>query len=104
VELRSGGQHTIIPPSKHPSGQIVRWERRGEPARIPGEDLAKRVGMVAAAALLARHWDKEGQRHDQSLALCGGLIGGGWGAGGVDLDTEAERAKAKLRSVDQAQP
>jgi putative DNA primase/helicase len=24
VEIRSGGHHTIIPPSKHPSGQIVR--------------------------------------------------------------------------------
>jgi putative DNA primase/helicase len=55
VEIRSGGQHTIIPPSKHPSGQIICWERRGEPARIPGEDLAKRVGTLAAAALLARH-------------------------------------------------
>jgi hypothetical protein len=81
VEIRSGGQHTIIPPSKHPSGQIVCWERRGEPARTSGEDLAKRVGTLAAGALLARHWSKEGQRHDQSLSLCGGLIAGGWEAG-----------------------
>ena len=93
VEIRSGGQHTIIPPSKHPSGQIVCWERRGEPTRIPGEDLAKSVGMLAAAALLARYWGKEGQRHDQSLSLCGGLIGGGW---------EAGKAAAFVRAVARA--
>lgn len=81
VEIRSGGQHTIIPPSKHPSGQIVRWERRGEPTRITGEDLAKRVGALAAAALLARHWNHPGQRNDQALALLGGLISGGWDEG-----------------------
>ena len=90
VEIRSGGHHTIIPPSKHPSGQTVRWERRGEPARIPGDDLAKRVGALAAAALLARHWNKKGQRQDQALALCGGLIGGGW---------EAEEAASFVESV-----
>ena len=66
VEIRSGGQHTIVPPSVHPSGETVTWERYGEPARVSEEDLTSAVGKLAAAALLARRWDKPGQRNDQA--------------------------------------
>jgi DNA polymerase I-like protein with 3'-5' exonuclease and polymerase domains len=78
VELRSGGHHTIFPPSQHPSGQAITWERDGKPTRAAGEDLAQAVRKLAAASLLARYWNKAGQRHEQSKALCGALIRGGW--------------------------
>ena len=78
VEIRSGGQHTIVPPSVHPSGETVSWERYGEPARVSEEALMSAVGKLAAAPLLARRWDKPGQRNDQALALAGGFLCGGW--------------------------
>src|SRR5215211_2585725 len=56
VELRSGGQHTVFPPSTHPSGEAIEWDREGEPARLTGEELIGAVGRLAAASLLARHW------------------------------------------------
>src|SRR5262245_55345501 len=38
VELRSGGNGlgaaTVVPPSMHVTGETVRWERDGEPARV----------------------------------------------------------------------
>ena len=93
VELRSGGQHSLVPPSRHPTGQEITWERDGEPASVAGDDLTRRASTLAAASLLARHWNKEGQRNRQALALLGGLIGGGW---------EAEDAARFVESVARA--
>jgi hypothetical protein len=42
VELRSGGQHTIFPPSTHPSGESIEWEQEGEPASLAGDEFAGR--------------------------------------------------------------
>jgi hypothetical protein len=36
MERRSGGQHTIFPPSQHPSGQVIAWERDGNQPSSPG--------------------------------------------------------------------
>jgi len=81
VEIRSGGQHTIVPPSTHPSGEIIAWEQDGQPAHLDTDELRVAVRNLAAAALLARHWNHPGQRNDQTLALLGGLISGGWDEG-----------------------
>ena len=52
LELRSGGQHTLFPPSTHPSGEAVEWEEEGEPRRLAGGEFAGAVGKLAAASLL----------------------------------------------------
>ena len=90
VELRSGGQHSLVPPSRHPTGQAITWERDGEPASVADDDLTRRASTLAAASLLARHWNKKGQRNRQALALLGGLTGSGW---------EAEDAARFVESV-----
>jgi putative DNA primase/helicase len=90
VEVRSTGQQTVVPPSIHPSGELVVWEAEGEPERIASEDLSDQVSRLAAAALLARHWPSEGSRHETALALAGFLLRGGW--------NEAESA-AFIRAV-----
>jgi putative DNA primase/helicase len=77
VELRASGQ-TIVPASQHPSGELYCWERHGEPARVDHADLARRVAIVAAGALLARSWPGEGVRDKAAMALCGGLLRAGW--------------------------
>jgi Protein of unknown function (DUF3987)/Bifunctional DNA primase/polymerase, N-terminal len=84
VELRTSylderggfsGYQTIVPPSTHPSGELVTWDRDGPPKEIEAVDLREAVTRLAAASLLVRHWPNRGSRHDASLALCGGLIG-----------------------------
>ncbi len=81
VELRSSdgskGVQTVVPPSIHPSGEPVVWERYGTPAEVGGQELDRRVRLVAVVALLARHWPREGLRHQVSLALSGYLLNGG---------------------------
>ncbi len=78
IELRAGaGQQTIVPPSTHPSGEVLAWEAFGEPAAVDPRELERRVAAVAAAAILARHSPAEGARHEMRIALAGmGLRGG----------------------------
>ena len=78
VELRSTGLQTVVPPSTHPSGERIEFERDGNPVEIAGEDLERAVSLLAAASLLARVWPNQGSRHQAALALAGGLLRAGW--------------------------
>jgi hypothetical protein len=78
VELRSSGAQTLVPPTRHPTGETLVWERDGEPARIGPHDLAARAARLAAASLCAKYWPARGSRHHAALALAGILIRGGW--------------------------
>jgi len=73
IELRSTGCQTIVPPSIHPSGELLTWEREGEPAGVTAPELRAAVAKVAVCALLARRWPA-GARHDAALALAGFLL------------------------------
>jgi hypothetical protein len=84
IELRSTGCQTIAPPSLHPSGETVRWERDGEPGVVSGERLRRAVAKVATVALLARHWPGVGERDEAAKDLAGLLLRGGWAADEVD--------------------
>jgi P4 family phage/plasmid primase-like protien len=77
VELRSTGAQTIVPPSRHPSGELLTWSEFGDPTLVDGDVLAEAIGRVAACALLARRWPSPGVRHDFVLALAGFLLRGG---------------------------
>ena len=81
VELRTVGQ-TIVPPSIHPTGEQLTWdEATGEPAKVSGAELSHAVAEWAAATLAARHYPKQGSRHEFSLALAGFLLRqSGWDA------------------------
>jgi hypothetical protein len=81
VEIRVGGgdkgAQSIMPGSQHPSGEFVRWDADGEPARVEFDDLEDRTRRLAAAALLLRHWPVSG-RHDIALTVGGFLDRAGW--------------------------
>ena len=77
LELRSTGQQSVVPPSIHPSGERVRWKKRGEPARVSRDELRIRLGQLASAALLGRRW-KRGIRQEIALSLSGALLRAGW--------------------------
>lgn len=59
AEVRAGeGKQTAMPPSIHPSGQVVRWEAGVDPSAPPAEvepwALSGAVRRLAAAVLLCR--------------------------------------------------
>jgi len=74
------GAQSVVPPSTHPSGELIRFESGCGPqaAAVQTDVLAKAVARVAAAALLARHWPGEGSRNQAFLALAGVLARAGW--------------------------
>jgi hypothetical protein len=79
VELRADGCQTMAPPSIHPCGERLRWERMGAPAVVDEATLWRAVAQVAACALLARCWPARGTRDEAALALTGLLLRrGGW--------------------------
>ena len=78
IELRSNRHQTLVPPSVHPSGEVLRWELQGAPARVSGDALQAAAARVAAISLLARHWPERGSRHEAALALAGLLLRAGW--------------------------
>jgi hypothetical protein len=80
LELLSTGTQTIMPGSTHPSGEVYTWDADGAPTEITADRLAHLTAVVAAGALIARHWPTEGSRQDAALALAGGLLRGGWDA------------------------
>jgi hypothetical protein len=83
LELRSTGQQTLVPPSLHPKGDILRWEFNGPPLSVECEALRNTIAKVAAATLLARHWPAQGSRHRAALALAGMLLRAEWGEGEI---------------------
>jgi hypothetical protein len=52
VELRAAGLMTIVPPSTHPCGELLVWERWGDPAVVSASELCWAASRLAAAALL----------------------------------------------------
>jgi hypothetical protein len=78
VEIRSTGQQTIVPPSVHPSGELVRWFAKGRAGRVKEAELVSAVKRLAAATLIARHWPNQGSRNPTALALAGTLLQAGW--------------------------
>lgn len=107
VELRTDGHQTLVPPSVHPNGDVYEWEGGLEPAECDGDELSRRVGRLAAAALLVRHWPREkGSRHDIANALAGMLVRGGWSDGDVSAFVSAvatgagdEEARSRAKSA-----
>jgi hypothetical protein len=78
LELRSTTGQTVVPPSTHEEGEAIVWHAFTEPARLPLSDLHQAVSLVAAVALLARHWTGKSGRQNAYMALSGGLHRGGF--------------------------
>lgn len=83
VELRGDGLQTMVPPSIHPSGEVVEWDTYGEVTQLEADWLRQYVGRLASAIVIARQWG-EGIRHDSALALAGALFRAGWNVASVE--------------------
>lgn len=79
VEIRSTGAQTVFPGSAHEStGELIAWERHGDPAELTAQQLKAAVGQLAAATILARHWPATGTRQETAMAIAAVLLRGGW--------------------------
>lgn len=75
IELRGKGEQTVVPPTVHPSGERITWERKGEFGESTFEDLRAWVSKIAAAALLVRYWPGG---FEARMAMAGALAVAGW--------------------------
>lgn len=92
VEVRAdGGHQTVVPPSVHPSGEVVRWEGSSggapeddpwQPAEVSAAEVLAGAAAVALVAVLAPVWPGQGSRHPACLALSGALLRGAHAAAG----------------------
>lgn len=86
VELRGLSKNgsptqTVIPPSRHPSGEDVTWDQDGKPFHCTTEEQVNAwrngVRYVALAVMIARAFPGAGNRHNPRLALAAYLFRAG---------------------------
>ena len=77
LELRADGTQSVVPPSTHPSGELYAWDHERRPHALEYQALVRKLNLVAAGALLVRHWH-EGARHHIALALAGAALSSGY--------------------------
>lgn len=73
LELRANRAQTMMPPSKHPSGEEVMFYEYGEPSEQEPHDLLTAHTYCAVGTIVARHYPGGGARHEAALALGGFL-------------------------------
>lgn len=71
VECRMGASsaQTVFPGSTHASGEAIEWCDRNKVATVEGPALLSLCRWIAALSLFARHYPKQGGRHDAGLVL-----------------------------------
>jgi predicted P-loop ATPase len=73
VEIRTNHQ-SMAPPSIHPCGEVLTWEGElGDLSEPEPTVLLRQVQLLATTALVARHYNPPGNRHDWGLCLAGVL-------------------------------
>jgi putative DNA primase/helicase len=77
VELRGNGGQTAFPPSVHPSGELVEFDKAGVPTTISWDELENAVVELAVATEICESY-ADGCRHDIALALAGVLRRAEW--------------------------
>ena len=77
VELRANGGQTMFPPSVHPSGEQVEFDKADDPKAISWSELEGEVAEFAIATVISTFY-VSGCRHDLALALAGVFCRAGW--------------------------
>jgi len=73
IECRGNGGQTVVPPSVHPSGELIECSEKASPALADFDELLLQCKLMATAIEIAPHW-QGGSRHKLSLAVAGALI------------------------------
>lgn len=68
----NGGTQTVFPGSTHEdTGELIEWDRNGQPKEVDGTVLLRTAAICASLSLLIRYWPTEGSRHDAAFCLGG---------------------------------
>jgi predicted P-loop ATPase len=66
------GMQTMVPPSVHPSGEIVTLRSDGEIGHAP--DIERRITLLSIACLLLKQFGDRGFGHDARMCVAGFLL------------------------------
>lgn len=83
LEVRATG-YTMAPPSVHPTGAPVEWERDAALLEEGGSGIHRRAGLLAFLSVVARFYPAQGSRDDFCMALAGALLAAGLSSGEAD--------------------
>lgn len=83
LEVRATG-YTMAPPSVHPTGAPVEWERDAALLEEGGSGIHRRAGLLAFLSVVARFYPAQGSRDDFCMALAGALLAAGLSPGEAD--------------------
>lgn len=89
VEIRSTGGQTVVPPSVHPSGEVLYWASERAPGNGTPPVMSAAGRHTATAAIVGRVWPGQGGRHAAAGYLAGFLA-----ARDLDLGTICNIVKA----------
>jgi hypothetical protein len=83
LEVRASGL-TMAPPSVHPNGETIVWERESELLEDNAEGVLRRAGLLAVLSVVLRFYPEKGSRDDVCMALSGALLAAGLAPGDAD--------------------
>jgi len=105
VEYRADGSYTMVPPSRHPEGELVEFEYFGQFGTSTRAELVCGCRLVAAVVTLSAYY-AVGSRHDIALAFSGALAEEGFDRPTIGASMEAlceitndEEREDRLRAV-----
>ena len=69
IEIRTGDQQTVFPPSIHTSGEKISWEKNTSYGEIDFTDLHQKVGLIAFLGFVLSQYPSSAGTRDE-LCLC----------------------------------
>lgn len=83
LEVRASG-YTMVPPSVHPNGEAVAWEREAALLEDTASGIYQRAGLLAFLSVVLHFYPAQGSRDDVCMALSGSLLAAGLAPGEAD--------------------
>lgn len=78
LEVRaSTNAQTMVPPSVHPNGEAIEWERDMPIPEDSAAGIHVKAGLLAFLSVVARFYPGQGSRDDFCMALSGALLSAG---------------------------
>jgi hypothetical protein len=100
VELRSTGQQSVLPPSRHPDNDSYRIEHDVPITTISKPELYEVIQSVVLGAIFLRLYPEAGLRHDYVHGITGTLLHAKWDEARVRSVIEAVIQEAPEKSKD----
>ena len=109
IEVRSKGCQTVVPPSVHTEGEVIRWERHESLTKISSEQIKKFSGLLAFTSIVLNYYPTiPGKRDSICGAITGTLLRAGFGTEDIDTTVtfiaqhcgdEEYRKRAKAKTI-----